>query len=324
MTENFDKTSKIINLEVDLDETGSRLDVFVANLVPELTRTRVQQLIKSGNEFRPFTSASQEEAVFVNGKTSKNSYKLKYGDEVCIKIPEAKPLEMEEENIPLDIRYEDDDMLVVNKSAGMLTHPTSIEREHTLVNALLFHCRGGLSGINGVMRPGILHRLDRDTSGLLMIAKNDFAHQFLAEQIKTKTAVRQYLTIVHGVMKQDKGVINAPIDRHPSQRHKMGVVEGGKPAVTQWKVLEKFEKFTFVEATLQTGRTHQIRVHFSNINHPVACDPLYGGDNMKIKLKGQALQAYRLSFFRPSDQSQIVIEIEPDDDIKKMLKYLRN
>jgi len=310
------KISKLINLEVDLDESGSRLDIFVANLVPELTRTRVQQLIKS------------EEAVVVNGKISKNSYKLKYGDEVCIKIPEARPLELEEENIPLDVRYEDEDMLVVNKPTGMLTHPTSIEREHTLVNALLFHCKGNLSGINGIMRPGILHRLDRDTSGLLMIAKNDFAHQFLSEQIKTKTARRQYLAIVHGVMSKDEGTINAPIDRHLTQRHKMGIVEGGKHAVTHWKVLEKFEKFSFIEATLETGRTHQIRVHFSSINHPVAGDPLYGGDNMKINLNGQALQAYKLSFIKPSEhnkseKTRTVIEIEPDDDIKKMLKYLR-
>ena len=209
MTENSEKISKIINLEVDLDEVNSRLDIFVANLVPELTRTRVQQLIKS------------EETVLVNGKFSKNSYKLKYGDEVCIKIPEAKPLQMEAENIPLDVLYEDENMLIINKPAGILTHPTSIEREHTLVNALLFHCKGNLSGINGIMRPGILHRLDRDTSGLLMIAKNDFAHQFLAEQIRTKTAVRQYLAIVHGVIEQDEGTIDDPIDIHTTQRHKM-------------------------------------------------------------------------------------------------------
>jgi 23S rRNA pseudouridine1911/1915/1917 synthase len=305
-------TEKIINLEVDLEEEGSRLDVFTANLVPELTRTRVQQLIKS------------EDAVFVNGKLSKNSYKIKVGDEVLIKIPEAKPLELQAEDIPLDVRYEDDDMLVVNKPAGMLTHPTSIEREHTLVNALLAHCKGNLSGINGIMRPGILHRLDRDTSGLLMIAKNDFAHQFLSEQIKTKTAVRQYLTVLHGVLKDDEGVIELPIDRHPTQKHKMGVVEGGKPAKTSWKVLERFEKFTFVEATLATGRTHQIRVHFSHINHPVAGDPIYGGDNIKVKLNGQALQAYKLTFFRPSDKKAMTIELEPDGDIQKFLKYLRS
>ena len=231
---------------------------------------------------------------------------------------------MEAENIPLDVLYEDENMLIINKPAGMLTHPTSIEREHTLVNALLFHCKGNLSGINGIMRPGILHRLDRDTSGLLMIAKNDFAHQFLAEQIRTKTAVRQYLAIVNGVIEQDEGTIDAPIDRHPTQRHKMGVVEDGKKSITHWKVLERFEKFTFLEATLETGRTHQIRVHFSNINHPVAGDPLYGGDNLKIKLKGQALQAYRLKFFKPDDKKQMVIEIEPDEDIKKLLKYLRS
>lgn len=312
MTENSEKVSKIINLEVDLDETGSRLDVFVANLVPELTRTRVQQLIK------------EESAVLVNEKALKNSYKLKYGDEVCIKIPEARPLELDAENIPLDIRYEDEDMLVVNKPSGMLTHPTSIEKEHTLVNALLWHCKGNLSGINGVMRPGILHRLDRDTSGLLMIAKNDFAHQFLSEQIKTKTAKRQYLAIIHGILSEEKGTVSAPIDRHPTQRHKMGIVEGGKPAITHWKVLERFDKFTFVEATLETGRTHQIRVHFSSINHPVAGDPLYGGDNIKVKLNGQALQAYKLTFFKPSDKSQMVIELEPDADIQKMLKFLRS
>jgi 23S rRNA pseudouridine1911/1915/1917 synthase len=306
------KISKLINLEADLEEIGTRLDVFVATLVPELTRTRVQQLIKA------------EETVLVNGKSSKNSYKLKYGDEITVKIPEAKPLELKTENIPLDVRYEDKDMLVVNKPTGMLTHPTSIEREHTLVNALLFHCKDNLSGINGIMRPGILHRLDRDTSGLLMIAKNDFAHQFLSEQIKTKTAVRQYLAILHGILPEDSGTVNAPIDRHLTQRHKMGIVKGKKRAVTHWKVLELFEKFTFIEATLETGRTHQIRVHFSSINHPVAGDPLYGGDNFKIKLNGQALQAYKLSFFRPSDKKQMIIELEPDADIQKMLQYLRN
>lgn len=311
MNKNSEEQLKIINLEVDLDETGSRLDIFVANLVPELARTRVQQLIK------------EEKLVFVNGKASKNSYKLKYGDEVSVKIPEAKPLELEEHDIPLDIRYEDKDMLVVNKPAGMLTHPTSIERKHTLVNALLAYCKGNLSGINGIMRPGILHRLDRDTSGLLMIAKNDFAHKFLSDQIRIKSAKRQYLAVVLGVISKDEGTVNAPIDRHLTQKHKMAVIEGGKSAVTHWKVFERFEKFTFVEATLDTGRTHQIRVHFSNMGYPVAGDPIYGGDNIKLKLKGQALQAYRLSFSRPSDGRLMTIEIPPDEDISKMLKYLR-
>lgn len=308
----MENVSKIINLEVD-EKTGLRLDVFVTGFTQELNigRTRVRQLIK-------------EESVLVNGKNSKNSYKLKYGDKVCIKIPKAEPLELEAENIPLDIRYEDKDMLVVNKSSGMLTHPTSTEKEHTLVNAILYYCKDDLSGINGIMRPGIVHRLDRDTSGLLMIAKNDFAHRILSEQIKEKSAKRQYLAIVLGNISQDTGIIEASIDRHPAQRHKMGVVEGGKSAATSWKVLERFEKFTFIEATLSTGRTHQIRVHFSHINRPVAGDSLYGGNNIKIKLNGQALQAYKLSFFRPSDKERIVIELEPDADIKKMLKYLKS
>jgi len=308
--ENF-ADKKLINIEADLEDEGSRLDVFVAGFVPELTRTRVQQLIKS------------ESSVLVNKKPSKNSYRLKVGDEIVITIPDAKPLELSEENIPLDVRYEDEDMLVVNKPSGMLTHPTSLEREGTLVNALLYYCKGKLSGINGIMRPGILHRLDRDTSGLLMIAKNDFAHQFLSEQIRTKTAIRQYLTILHGTFQEDEGKIEKPIGRHPAQKHKMGVVEDGKPALTYWKVLERFEKFTFIEATLATGRTHQIRVHFSSINRPVAGDGLYGGDSLKIKLNGQALQAYRLSFTKPSDKTRMVIEIPPDEEICKLLKFLR-
>ncbi len=300
-----------IKLEVDIEEAGTRLDRFIAQLVPGLSRSRVQQLITSG------------ENVLVNGKVSKNSYKLKEEDQIIIQVPEAKPLNLSAENIPLDIRYEDDYMLVVNKPSGMLTHPTSIEREHTLVNALLYHCSGKLSGINGVMRPGVLHRLDRETSGLLMIAKNDFAHKFLSGQIKTRTAKRSYLAVVQGVVKEDSGIIDLPIDRHPSQRHKMGVVEGGKPAITHWRVLERFKQNTFIEAMLETGRTHQIRVHFSYINHPVTGDPLYGGNINKINLNGQALQAYKLSFLRPKTQENITLEIELDEDIQKLLKIFR-
>ncbi len=300
-----------IKLEVNLEETGTRLDAFIASLVPELSRSRVQQLIK------------QEESILVNGTISKNSYRLKEGDEVFIEIPGAKPLELPAENIPLDIRYEDRNMLVVNKPAGMLTHPTSIEREHTLVNALLYYCKDNLSGINGVMRPGILHRLDRETSGLLMIAKNDFAHRSLTGQIRMRTAKRCYLAVLQGVLGKDSGTIDLPIDRHPAQRHKMAVVEGGKPAVTNWKILERFEKNTFIEASLETGRTHQIRVHFSYINHPVTGDTLYGGKINKINLKGQALQAYKLSFANPETAEIITVEIPPDEDIKKLLNIFR-
>ena len=301
-----------IKLEVDIEEAGTRLDMFIAGLAPKFSRSRAQQLIK------------ENEAVLVNGKILRNSYKLKEGDEIVIEVPEAKPLEFEAENIPLDIRYEDEDMLVVNKPTGMLTHPTSIERRHTLVNALLYCCKGKLSGINGVMRPGILHRLDRETSGLLMIAKNDYAHQFLSEQIRTRTAKRCYLAVVKGILKEDSGTIDLPIDRHLTQKHKMGVVQGGKKAVTHWKVLERFEHNTFVEVALETGRTHQIRVHFSHLNHPILGDPVYGGKSSKINLNGQALQSYKLSFLKPKTHENITIEIEADDDIKKLLRIFKS
>jgi 23S rRNA pseudouridine1911/1915/1917 synthase len=301
-------TPREIRLEVELEEAGARLDVYLARLLPEFSRSRVQQLI------------NEEAAVLVNGKPSRNSFKLLEGDEVLINVPEARELELAAENIPLDIRYEDENMLVVNKPTGMLTHPSAIEREHTLVNALLHYCKGNLSGINGIMRPGILHRLDRETSGLLMIAKNDFAHRVLSDQIRTRAAKRSYYAFVEGAIKEDEGVIDKPIDRHPTQKHKMAVVEGGKHAVTHWKVLQRFEKATLVEATLDTGRTHQIRVHFSYIKHPVIGDPLYNARENKVKTTGQALQAYKLSFIKPGTDERITIEIDPDDDIKKLLR----
>lgn len=309
-------------IEVDIEDAGKRLDVFIADSISEVSRSRIQQLIKDS------------ESILVNNKSSKNSYRLKYDDEVFIKIPEARPLELEAQDITLDIEYEDSNMIVVNKPVGMLTHPTTTEKRNTLVNALLFYCKHDLSGINGVMRPGIVHRLDRDTSGLLMVAKNDFAHKFLSEQIKLRIAKRQYLAVVLGNIKQDFGTINAPIDRHSTQRHKMGVVEGGRNAVTHWKVLERFGSFTLIEATLDTGRTHQIRVHFSHLRHPVAGDPLYGGSSINIKLKGQALQAYKLSFVKPNkdvqvfdnfdklEEYKICIELEPDKDIQKLIRIL--
>lgn len=313
----------LFKAEIELDEAGTRLDVFVTNLITNISRSRVQQLIKD------------KQSVLVNDATVKTSYKLKYEDKLVIQIPEAEPLGLPAENIPLNICYEDDNMLVVNKSAGMLTHPTSKERTGTLVNGLLYYCDGKLSGINGIMRPGILHRLDRDTSGLLMIAKNDYAHKFLAEQVKYKIATRQYLTVVLGNIKEESGTVDAPIDRHPVHRHKMAVVPTGRHSVTHWRVLERFKQFTYVEATLETGRTHQIRVHMSHIHHPVAGDPLYGGDSINVKLNGQALQAYKLSFYKPnpelplniSDENlkkadKISIEIEPDQEIQKLIRIL--
>lgn len=300
----------IINIEVEVDDAGKRLDIFLSELIPYFSRSRIQSLIK------------WQHKVSVNGKVEKSSYRLKYGDLIIIDVPEAKPLELEAENIPLEFVYENDDMLVVNKPSGMLTHPTTVEKEGTLVNALLYHCKGKLSGINGIMRPGIVHRLDRDTSGLLMIAKNDFAHHSLSEQIKQKTAIRKYLTVVHGNIKEDTGIIDAPIDRHPSQKCKMTVTEGGKNAVSHWQVLERFGDYTFLEVTLQTGRTHQIRVHFSYIKHPVFGDNVYGGGKTKIKTIAQVLQSYKLEFTNPSDNKRIKLEIDYDADIEKVLKVL--
>jgi 23S rRNA pseudouridine1911/1915/1917 synthase len=297
--------------EIDIDDAAKRLDVYLSELIPDISRSRVQALIKDC------------ESVKVNAQPSKSAYRLKYGDFIEIKMPDLKPLELLAENIPLEIVFENDDLLVVNKPSGMLTHPTTIEKEGTLVNALLYHCKGTLSGINGVMRPGIVHRLDKDTSGLLMIAKNDFAHHALSDQIRTKTAVRNYLTIAIGNIKDDEGTINAPIDRHPSQKCKMAVVEGGKEAITHWKVLERFGNYTFLEMTLQTGRTHQIRVHLSHIKHPVFGDTMYGGGNVKVKTNGQVLQSYKLEFTNPSDNEKINLEIAFDNDIQKTLKFLR-
>ena len=300
---------KII-LIVEPHEAGRRLDVYLSDALEGFSRSYIQNLIKKG-------------CVRINDKEQKASYKLKIADSVEVEIPDAQPLELKAQNIPLDIRYEDDNMLVVNKPSGMLTHPTSVQKEDTLVNALLYYCHDNLSGINGIMRAGILHRLDKNTSGLLMIAKNDYAHNFLAQQIKDKSAIRQYLTVVHGVLKDDEGTINAPIGRHPLHREKMGVVDDGKRAVSHYKVLERFKNFTYVEMTLETGRTHQIRVHMSYIKHPILGDSVYGGGFANMKLNEQVLQAYKLTFLPPGDNIQKVIELEPDDELKKVLKILR-
>lgn len=302
--------SQKIILSIESQEFDKRLDVYLSDVLEGFSRSYIQNLIKKG-------------CVRINEKEQKASYKLKISDTVEVDIPEAQPLELKAQNIPLDIRYEDDNMLVVNKPSGMLTHPTSVQKEDTLVNALLYYCKDNLSGINGIMRPGILHRLDKNTSGLLMIAKNDYAHNFLAQQIKEKSAIRQYLTVVHGVLKDNDGTIDAPIGRHPIHREKMGVVEDGKRAVSHYRVLERFKNFTYVEMTLETGRTHQIRVHMSYIKHPILGDTIYGGRFENMKLNEQVLQAYKLTFLPPGANIQKVIELEPDDELKKVLKILR-
>ena len=298
---------------VFIDENGEnkRLDSFLAEVTTDLSRSKIQSFIKSGN-------------VSVNGTLKKASYLLKEDDKVEFEIPQTSEIKIEPENIPLEIVYEDENMLVVNKPSGMLTHPTTIEKSGTLVNALLYKYGDNLSDINGEFRRGILHRLDRNTSGLLMVAKNNKAHEFLANQIKNHTITKKYRAIAKGIIAQDEFEINSPIGRNPNQPHKMAVREDGKPSRTIVKVVERFKDATYVELTLVTGRTHQIRVHLKSINHPIYNDTFYGAGQGKVKTEEQVLQSYFLRFTKPFEDEIIELEIEPDEKIQKVLKYLRS
>ncbi len=296
---------------VDENDENKRLDSFLSEITPDLSRSKIQSLIKNGG-------------VKLNDEAKKPSYQLKENDKIEFELPQDEEIKIEPQNIPLEIVYEDENMLVVNKPSGMLTHPTAIERENTLVNALLYHFGGNLSDINGVFRRGILHRLDRNTSGLLMIAKNNKAHEFLANQIKEHTITKKYRAVVKGVVEKDEFEIDSPIGRNPNQPHKMAVREDGKPSKTIVKILERFKDATYLELTLVTGRTHQIRVHMKSINHPVYNDTLYGAGQGKVKTKEQVLQSYYLRFTKPFGDEIIELEIEPDDKIQKVLKYLRS
>lgn len=286
-----------------------RLDNYLASILNHISRSRIKKALETGE-------------ILVDGEIKKPSYEYKEGDEIEINLTsdEAK---IKPENIELDVRFEDEYMLVVNKPKGMLTHPTSIETSNTLVNALLYRCGKNLSDVNGIYRPGILHRLDRNTSGLLMVAKTNDAHVNLSTQVAKKTAIRKYLAIVKGVLTSD-GIINAPIGRHKTQKHKMAVIKDGKPALTKYNVIENFNDFTFMEFELFTGRTHQIRVHSSYIGHPIYGDSLYGGGGMKVKTIEQVLQSYYLKFMHPYSDKIIEIELDPDEDLLHVLKWLRS
>ena len=302
--------SNFVELKIDEEFAGERLDSFVAGQFSEFSRSKIQKLIKDGT-------------ITLNNVKAKVATILKDGDVVFFDKPDGK-FEIIPQKIELDIRYEDGDMLVVNKPKNMLTHPTVLETENTLVNALLYKYGKELSDINGEMRPGIVHRLDRNTSGLLMIAKNNAAHEALAEKIKLKTAKRNYLAVVSGNLDFETKTISAPIGRNPSNPAKMAVVDGGKPSVTHVKVLERFKGYTYIELELETGRTHQIRVHLSYIGHPIVNDTFYGGKQIGVKTTEQVLQAYQLTFNRLNDNISTTVKLEPDEDIKRVLNYLRS
>ncbi len=267
---------------------GYRLDKYLSEAIPELSRSYLQRVIK-------------ESGILVDGKAVKGSYRVSQGEEIHLRVPEAVIPEIAPEEMPLEILYEDGDVILINKPKNMVVHPAAGHYSGTLVNGLLYHCQGSLSGINGVLRPGIVHRIDKDTTGVLIVCKNDRAHNCLAEQLREHSITRRYRAVVYGNLKEDEGTVNAPIGRHPTQRKRMAVVrEGGKEAVTHYRVLERFGKFTYVECVLETGRTHQIRVHMASIGHPLLGDEVYGKGKSPFHLEGQTLHAIVLGFRHPS------------------------
>ena len=291
-------------------ESGARLDAFLAANEPSLSRTAAQKLIESG-------------LVFVNGRQAAKSVRLASGDTVTFTLPEPKPLETKAQDIPLDIVYEDDDLLVINKPKGMVVHPAAGNEDGTLVNALLAHCGDSLSGIGGVRRPGIVHRIDKDTGGLLLVAKNDRAHRSLAEQIKRHTASRVYEAVVIGAPKEDTGTVNAPIGRHKIHRKKMAVVPDGKEAVTHFEVLARYRGYSLVRFHLETGRTHQIRVHMAYLGHPILGDALYGGVRKEIPAEGQTLQAVSISFDHPKTNERMTFCVPHQPWFDEVLKRVK-
>lgn len=294
------------------DKAGERLDVFLTRQQPDLSRAHVQKLITEG-------------AALVDGAVRKANYKLRGGEQVSLTVPEAAPVEIKAEDIPLDVLYEDEDIIVVNKARGMVVHPAAGVNTGTLVNALLYHCHD-LSGINGEIRPGIVHRLDKDTSGVMVCAKNDKAHIDLAEQIRTKAAHRIYWAIVHGNIKEEAGIIKGDIGRHPTDRKKMAIVrENGKPAVTHFKVLERFGDYTLIECRLETGRTHQIRVHMTSIGHPLVNDPKYGPKKPSpFAIEGQALHSLTLTLTHPGTGEPMEFSAPVPEDMQRILTGLRD
>ncbi len=293
-----------VTLTVSEDLSGERLDRFLSEALNNLSRSLIQKLI-------------EKHQVLVNEKPSKSGYKLRADDKVLVSIPEPEEARVKPEAIELDVFFEDKDVIVINKVQGMITHPASGIYEGTLVNALLNHCKSSLSGINGVLRPGIVHRLDKETSGLIIACKNDQAHSEIAKQIHERELKRHYLAIVHGKVIHDRGTINKPIGRDKIHRHRMAVVNGGRNAITHWNVLKKFDKFTLLECMLETGRTHQIRVHMKSLGHPVVGDIVYGKKSDPVKK--MMLHAYKLGFVHPRTKKEIKLEAEMPSRFKEFL-----
>ncbi len=299
-----------IRLEADEAYMDERLDKFLSAVLPDQSRSYLQKIIKDGS-------------VLVNGKAQKASYRMEDQDEVLVDLPELKEPEIEAENIPLDILYEDDDLLMVNKPKGMVVHPSAGHLTGTLVNAVMYHCKDRLSGINGVMRPGIVHRIDMDTTGVLVICKNDKAHNHVAAQLKEHSITRKYRAIVHGVIKEEEGTVDASIGRHPVERKKMAAgVKNGKRAVTHYRVLQRFRNHTYIECQLETGRTHQIRVHMASIGHPLLGDTVYGPAKNPLHLQGQTLHAQVLGLIHPSTGEYLEVEAPLPEYFEKLLKSL--
>ncbi len=298
-------------MRIDVKETGARLDVFLTECLNDLTRSRIQKLIADGD-------------ITVNGKPSKANAKLKIGDMIEVNMPKPKETEIQAEDIPLDVVYEDGHMLVINKPQGMVVHPAAGNFSGTMVNALMAYCGDNLSGINGEIRPGILHRIDKDTSGLLLVAKDDQAHLGLSAQIKEHSLTREYLCIVHGRIKENCGTIDAPIGRDPKDRKKMTITDkNSRNAVTHFFVLERFDKYTFVKCRLETGRTHQIRVHMSKQGHPIVGDAVYGRKKEEFKLNGQLLHAWKVGFVHPVTEEYMEFERDVPEYFNRVLETLR-
>lgn len=305
----------IETFEAGIEQEGERLDKYLSTFFQETnaaqSRSFFQRLIKDGH-------------VCVNEVPQKANYRLKADDVIRVEIPDAVQTPILPENIPLDILYEDEDLLVVNKPKGMVVHPSAGHYSGTLVNAIMYHCRDSLSGINGEIRPGIVHRIDMDTTGSLIVCKNDESHVFIADQIKEHSVNRIYRGIVCGVVKEDEGTIDAPIGRHPIDRKKMAVNEkNGKNAITHYKVLERFERYTYMEFKLETGRTHQIRVHMASIGHPLLGDTLYSSGKSPYKLQGQTLHAMVIGFIHPKTMEYIEVSAPLPEYFEKILKNLR-